>query len=286
MENSRQYSFINNENGFTISFINGQQLISELTTIHNIGPKAIEYYQKSVLSSLQMVNFLKPGESLGFYIDSEDPFYRFKIEIGQAGSYRTLLLPEDFEDFPTHLTGKCRIHKFMPNSQPYTSILEFENHALEDLVNEVIDKSYQTMSKVFVNTESNNCLMLTKLPPSNVDKKIEDFEDLSLEKIEKKYAPMLEKIQSANISGLKSIVSFFEKEDLHYIGSKEVKFNCPCSKERMIENLFTINKEDRESLFDPENSPAGSKKNAIETRCDYCNTVYEILKSDIVKDLH
>ena len=93
MENSRQYSFINNENGFTISFINGQQLISELTTIHNIGPKAIEYYQKSVLSSLQMVNFLKPGESLGFYIDSEDPFYRFKIEIGQAGSYRTLLLP-------------------------------------------------------------------------------------------------------------------------------------------------------------------------------------------------
>ena len=47
-----------------------------------------------------MVNFLKPGESLGFYIDSEEPYFRFKIELSNTGTFRTLLLPEEFENFP------------------------------------------------------------------------------------------------------------------------------------------------------------------------------------------
>ena len=36
METTRQLAFINNKYGFTISFINGEQLISEIAQIHNI----------------------------------------------------------------------------------------------------------------------------------------------------------------------------------------------------------------------------------------------------------
>ncbi len=78
---SRQYSFICNKNGFTISVIEGNSLINNISKMHNIGPHALNFYRKTVLSSLQMVNFLKPGENLGFYIDSEEPFFRFKIEL-------------------------------------------------------------------------------------------------------------------------------------------------------------------------------------------------------------
>lgn len=277
MEKSRQYSFINNKNAFTISFINGGPLLNELALIHNIGPHAESFYKKTVLSSLQMVNFLKPGESLGFYIDSETPYYRYKIEIGQAGSFRTLLLPEDFEDFPTQLSGKCRIHKFMPNSEPYTSILSFNAHPLEELVNEVMDKSYQTLSKVIVSDHSSNALMITKLPPSNVNKKIEDFEELSLERIIEKYKGLIDEALCLNEDSIEPIIQFFEKNDLNYIGSKETKFHCPCSKERMIENLFTLNQYEREGLFED--------RQTIETRCDYCNSIYTIDKNEIIGNL-
>ena len=278
MEKSRQYSFINNKHGFTVSFIYGQQVMEELSLIHNIGEFAHEFYKKTLLSSLQMINFLKAGESLGFYIDSEEPYYRFKIELSHSGLFRTLLLPEDFDDFPTELNGKCRTHKFMPNNEPYTSLLAFEKHPLEEFINEVIEKSYQSKSKVIVAAkDSNNSIMITKLPPSNVDFKIDDFEDMNLEEIITDFAPIIAKANQMIIGSTQSIIQYFEENDFRYLGSKEVSFHCPCSKERMIENLFTLQSIDRDSLFEDDSS--------IEIRCDYCNTIYTVLKTDLIKEL-
>ena len=52
-------------------------------------------FRDCVLSSLQLVNYLKPGENAGFYIDSQEPFYNFKIELNNQGTFRTLILPKD-----------------------------------------------------------------------------------------------------------------------------------------------------------------------------------------------
>ncbi|MBT4792319.1 MAG: Hsp33 family molecular chaperone HslO [Halobacteriovoraceae bacterium] len=278
METSRQYSFINDENGFTISLIDGHELIKTLAKIHNIGPNALDYYRKTVLSSLQMINFIKPTESLGFYIDSEDPFYRFKIEMSNSGTLRTLLLPEEFEDLPHQLTGKCRITKIMQDTNPYTSILDFTDHPVENLVNEVMEKSYQTNSKIITDKTYSTSLMLTKLPSSNIDKKIETFEDISLDKIEQKYHQIIQAALLLPAHSIEDYVQLFNTAGFSYLGSKEVKFHCPCSKERMIDNIFTLRKEDREDLF--------SDRSVIETRCDYCNSVYDIQKNEIIKNLH
>ncbi len=277
METSRQYSFINNQHGFTVSVIDGAELMDELSKIHNIGPHAIDFYRKSVLSSLQMINFIKPQESLGFYIDSEDPYYRFKIEISQSGSLRTLLLPEEFDAFPNTLTGKTRIVKVMPGRDPYTSILEFSNHPIENLVNEVMEQSYQSKSKILIAPGQTTSLMLTKLPPSNVDKKIENYDDLPLGEIEAKYAELIKKVLHMSSTTVEELNNVFTAESLNYIGSKPVNFHCPCSRDRMIENLFTLPVSDREEIF--------SEQDSIEIRCDYCNTIYTIPKNEIIQDL-
>jgi molecular chaperone Hsp33 len=275
---SRQYSFISNSHGFTISVIEGESLMSEISKIHNIGPYALDYYTKTVLSSIQMLNFLKPGENLGFYIDSEEPYFRFKIELHNSGSLRTLLLPEEFDDFPTRITGKCRIHKIISGKAPYTSIIELNNKPIELVVNEVMDQSYQTKSKIIMNPNSMSSLMLTKLPPSNMNKKIEDFDDLSMQEIEAKFNDLIQAALLIPNADIKIMEELFSAKGLTYIGSKEVSFNCPCSKDRMIENLFTLPEKDRHEIF--------IDKKSIETRCDYCNTIYEIHKQEILKELH
>ena len=48
-----------------------------------------------------MIALLKEvGEQIGFYLDSEDPKFQFKIETSHQGDTRCLLLPENFQQFP------------------------------------------------------------------------------------------------------------------------------------------------------------------------------------------
>jgi molecular chaperone Hsp33 len=277
MEKSRQYSFINNQCGFTLSLIEGKSLIADISKIHNIGELATDFYKKSVLSTEQLINFLKPGENLGFYIDSEEPYFRFKIEMAHNGSLRTLLLPEEFDDLPQKFTGKCRLTKILPNQTPYTSILDFENHPIENVINEIMLKSYQTKSEIISADDFSSTLMITKLPPTNINKKIEDFEDVSIAEFKLKFAKLIQealKLSSTNVAEAESV---FEEYGFSYIGSKEVKFHCPCSKERMIQNLYTLDPKSLNELFNEDPS--------IETRCDYCNSTYEIKKEDINTDI-
>jgi molecular chaperone Hsp33 len=277
MEKSRQYSFINNKYGFTLSLIEGHTLIDDISKIHNIGDFAREFYQKTVLSTQQLVNFIKPGESLGFYIDSESPYFRFKIEMSQNGSLRTLLLPEEFDDFPKTFTGKCRITKIFAQKSPYTSILEFNDHPIENIVNEVMEKSYQTNSFILTSEDVASSLMITKLPPTNINKKIEDFEDISIKNCQKQFKDLISSALKLKSTTVAQAEELFVSHGFTYIGSKEIKFDCPCSKDRMISNLHSLPPAEIASLF--------VENPYIETRCDYCNTNYQIQKEDISKPI-
>ena len=277
MNTSRQFRFINNQHGYTISLIEGHSLIEQISTVHNIGPHALDFYKKTLLGSTQLINFLKAGENFGFYIDSEGPYFRFKIEMSHNGSLRTLLLPEDFDDFPTKFTGKCRLNKIMQGKSPYTSILDYNDFPVEQIVNEVMEKSYQTNSKIFLSDDLCSSLMLTKLPPTNINKKIDDFEELSFEQMQIEYKDLINSALNLKVSDIENTEKVFQKFDFKYLGSKEIKFHCPCSHERMVNNLFTLNQVDIDELF--------SESSKIETRCDYCNTIYTIKKEEVKRNL-
>ena len=267
MEKCHQYQFLNNINGFSFSLIKGAPLITQIDAIHNIGPHAKDFYNRTVLSSMQMVNFLKPQESLGFYIDSEEPYYRFKVEMSAEGMLRTLLLPEEFSDYPTEFTGKCRIHKTIVGKSPYTSVLEFEKLELDEIINQVMEQSYQTNSRILMSKDKQSSLMVTLLPPTNIDSKLEELDPLTMEKALSNYQDFFQDILNNDYTQA-DLEKLAEKQGAHYLGSKEMNFHCPCSKDRMIENLYTLTEEDRNHVF-AENDP-------VEIRCDYCNTIYHI----------
>lgn len=276
MEKCTQFHFLNNINGFSFSLIKGAPLIAQIDEIHNIGPHAKDFYNRTVLSSMQMVNFLKPQESLGFYIDSEEPYYRFKVEMSSEGSMRTLLLPEEFSDFPNTFSGKCRLHKTIIGKSPYTSVLEFQDLDLDQVINQVMEQSYQTQSKILMSNDKQSSLMLTLLPPTNVDQKFEELDPLTLEKALEKNEEFFAKILNEDIE-LSELEKLAKNKGCQYLGSKEMNFHCPCSRERMVENLFTLTEDDRKHIFE--------EQNPIEIRCDYCNTTYQIREEEVKNPL-
>jgi len=269
---SRLYSFLDHKNGFNINFLEGQKLIHDLVLLHPMKGQGFSYFREAFLGLLPIIFFLKPGESLGLYIDSEDPYFRLKIETNNAGHTRTLLLPEDFNEFPEKITGQIRITKiFTNNNSPYTSMLELKGVNTDEVINKVLCDSYQTNSEVIVSSQSDQSVMVTKLPPLNVNT-IND-ESVGRKEYIKKNEAFFQTVFKLGTDDIEKIVKNFEDHGYSYLGSRQISFYCPCSQERMVLNLRGLYSQDIDHLFEG--------KDSINIKCDYCRKEYQIQKSDV-----
>jgi len=278
---SRLFSFINQKDGFTLHFLEGQKLIHDHVLIHPIHQLSFSFYRDLILTSQLLLAFLKPDEHFGLYIDSDEPYLRYKIEMNENGLMRSLFLPENpnFQsvDELNSLTGKCRLYKMMANAkEPYVSVLNFEKIGLNDITNLILKNSYQLSSHILLSPVSDQALMISKLPQQNVDKQTTEQ---SLEPLQywDKIKSQFESLFSKHSCNEEDIIKEIESFGLQYLASKEVKFKCGCSKERMVRGLWTLCQSSGiDQVFMPD-------EQSIETKCDYCQTTYQIARSDIVE---
>ncbi len=273
---SRLFSFLHEDLNLSITFLEGQKLINDLAVIHSLNGKAFHYSRGVVLSLLPMIYFLKPNEGLGIFIDAEQPYFRFKLECNFSGTFRTMLLPEDFQEFPEKFSGKCRIAKLTPASTtPYVSIIEINNLLTTDVINRVLEQSYQLAARVIISDDSDQAVLLTQLPPKNYDKDSsekhhETIKDQNLEQ-------QLLKIMQQALTDEQKIIERFTQIGSHYLHAKDIKFYCPCSKELMLRNLKTLGAAQLETLF--------KEDGVIRITCDYCKQHYEIVPADMEQKL-
>jgi molecular chaperone Hsp33 len=207
---SRLYSFIDRKNGFAVHFLEGQKLIYDLILTQSKAFESFSYFRSTILSFLPMITFLKNGESLGIYLDSENPYFRFKMETNFAGHTRTLLLPEEFSFIPQKITGQARVTKQFQNQAPYTSIVEFSETASSQISNIILTESYQTQSVVNVSQVSDQSILIIKLPPIEINK-IPVVESLSLIEYQEKFKSDLEHVFNKGFNEVEPIVQAFEK---------------------------------------------------------------------------
>lgn len=275
LQESRLYSFIDQKNGFTLHFLEGQKLIHDLAVIHTNTGAGFAYFRDAILSIQLMISYLKPGEGLGIYIDSEEPYFRLKVEMSEQGQMRTLLLPENFNQFPKSIKGKCRVVKTVPSeTHPYTSIIDLDYVDFHEVVNNILRESYQLKSEIFLSEESDQSVMIQKLPSINIDK-IETNYRYTVNEYWEKIRSEIEDLFKQHTDDYQTIQTFLEGKDLLFIGSKEVKFKCHCSRDRMVQGIRTLIKSSGiDHVF-------GADENEIETKCDYCKTSYLILRSDV-----
>lgn len=269
---SRLYSFLDHKSGVNVHFLEGQKLIHDLVLLHPKQGNGFAYFRDTFLAIMPIIFYLKPGESLGIYIDSEDPYFRLKIETNSSGHTRTLLLPEEFNLFPEKITGKARITKITQHSQPYTSMIELNDLNSKDVINQIFSESYQTNSEVIVAKQADQSMMITKLPPINVNVLVDETE--SRKQYIQKQNAFFEEVFDMAANDIEKIVQKFEAHGLAYLGSRQIDFFCPCSQERMVLNLRGLYAGDLEELYKDQDS--------VEIKCDYCRKEYHISKADIL----
>lgn len=274
---SRLLSFIDKNSEFSLHFIEGQKIVHDLAIIHELKGQGFAYFRDSILSAIPLVTLLKFKESLGFYIDSKDPYFLLKIEMSEAGEFRTLLLPETFNEFPNKLKGEGRLSKISEGmTTPYTSIIGINGLNFHQIVNQILKESYQIKGEVILSDESDQSVFIMQLPKKNWDKENPTPEP-DLNEFLSKTTPKLQELFKKGSFEETEIVDFLESKGFTFLTGKDLNFKCNCSYDRMIMGVEALM---RSSSID-EVFGSDSK---IEIKCDYCKTFYEIPKSTFLKN--
>lgn len=276
LNESRLLSFIDNNSEFTLHFVEGQKLVEDLALIHNLKGKGFAYFRDSVLSFIPLNTLLKNTENLGLYIDSQDPYFLLKIEMSQFGYFRTLLLPENLNEFPHELKGNARLSKISQGQKtPYTSIIEINGLDFHQIVNQILKDSYQIKGEVILSQDADQAAFIMQLPRKNWDKE-ESSPEPDFDAFFKEFSPKLQSLFKRGTNNEQEVIEYFTNQGLTYLTGKDLKFKCNCSFERMVLGIEGLLKgHTLEEVFEG--------KDSIETRCDYCKTYYEIPKSTFLK---
>ena len=89
----RLYTFVDRRREFALYFLEGQRLIHDLALIHPVRGAGFAYFRDAVLSVQPMIALLKPGEQLGFYIDSVELHRHANMVAQDRRRYKLASLP-------------------------------------------------------------------------------------------------------------------------------------------------------------------------------------------------
>lgn len=276
LDDSRLYSFLDSENNFTVHFLDGQKLIHDLAIIHDVKSQGFAYFRDSILTAQNLISLLKSGEGLGLFIDSNEPYFKLKIEMNFAGRMRTLLMPENFNTFPDKITGTCRLSKIFPNNpSPYTSVIELNNIGFHQVVNKILQDSYQLKADIHISEDSDQSVMIQQLPKANINKEEVVSNQLTPKEYWIKSQKHIQDLFKKSTTKQPEIQKHFEDLGYTFLGSKLVEFKCNCSRERMVRSISSL-------CLSSGINDVFESKDELEAKCDYCKTYYLITKDEII----
>jgi len=265
---SNLYSFLDEKNKFITHFFEGQKLIHDLAIITNLKGKGFTYFRDIILTLQPMIAFLKYQEEFGLYINSKDPYFILKIETNYSGLTRSLLLPNNFDQIPSNIKGVLRLIKNSMKKKQ-TTLIDLNSINLNAIASKISKEAYQAEAQLFLSEKSDQSVLLIKLPQSR--------KSLDLNNYWENIKTPIEQIFEKALTSKNELKKNFQNIGLTYLGNKEVKFKCSCSKERMINTLLSLIKSGTplDDLFDKD-------KEFLETHCDYCNTNYLLPKKEFI----
>ncbi|MBF0313661.1 MAG: Hsp33 family molecular chaperone HslO [Oligoflexia bacterium] len=266
LNSSTLITLIDDQEDYLIHFLEGQKIIQEMVLTQSLQASGLNFYRDLILTTMLMTSLLKRGERLGIYIDSHYPDFHFKIETDFDGRYRSVLLPEDFKEFPQKLCGRLRLTKSFPGKRPYQSIIEINDSTIDQLMILVLIKSYQIDAHLFTSKESDQALLLMRLPPSS--------KKAASKLTPKEYWFSRQKLFSElfqlGLNELAAIQAFVETHGLKFLHAKALTFTCGCSIENMQALINALSESERQNLYQ------GSKE--LEVVCEYCKKKYQLLQ--------
>ena len=270
---SRIYTCVDESRSYALHFLEGQKLVQDMALMHQLYGSGFAFFRKICLTFQPMLCLLKQGEYFGFYLDSDEPYFRLKIELSAGGAIRAMLLPEDFQEFPEKVSGTMRLNKYSAKiKSPYQSVLEIQNHSLDKISDHILQNSYQMVGSVIVSETSDQSILVLKLPNPESSEEVDEMEG-SME-LPPHQVNLYHQMLSKGETDSEKIQLLLKENGFDFLAGRDVFFRCNCSHKRMIQNLHLYQQNDPQPLFD-------ESQTSLSVTCEYCKKEYQITAEDL-----
>lgn len=248
---------------------------------HQLHGLALAHFSDGILAGLLLATQLKGQGVISVEFDSDGPFDNYRCDATPLGLVRAMVPSSTFLkikgwDSIKPLIGKGNLYiskKIESANQPFHSVLELVSQDFTKNISNYLIKSEQingvvALCSIVQGGKVISCdgFMVEEMPET----KKEGRDQMAEQMTKIKNLPDIFKNSPDDAFVLKQILG-----DIEPINMKdfEVAFYCPCNRERFIDNLAGLARNEIEHLSDE------NKK--IITECDFCKKEYSFTQKEI-----
>ena len=260
-------------------------LVEEARKVHDLSPLATAALGRVLTMGAIMSTRIKGEDSVTLQIKGNGPIGNVVCVFDGKQNLKGYV-GEPLVDLPLREDGKLNVGgaigkegflyviRDMGLKEPYIGISPLVSGEIAEDFTKYFAESEQTPSAVSLGVlvdkngvQKAGGYFLTLMPDAT-ENDIKQIED-ALKTVEP-ITTMLSKDMS-----LQQIAETVTNDDnlMVMVGEIKPKYNCDCSKERFINNLQKLSKDDIDHLFE--------EQDTIETTCQFCNKKYQFKKEDI-----
>lgn len=239
-----------------------------------------------LLTVTAMMSYMSKSESIAVQISSEAPMKGVLAIADSKGKVKGYVTNNDYTTYGEDISslgqllmpGKLMISRNFGLKEPYTGITSLVTGEIaEDIAKYYMD-SEQTPTACALGTYFNEQGKLLAAG-GYIIQTLPNTEEKVLKELEQRVS------LTSNISKLiydlrtpNNLLNFlFSDRNLEITGEETIKFECSCSKDRILEKLLTLDKEQLNEV--------ANQQSVIEAVCPYCNAHYHYDSKDILKIL-
>jgi molecular chaperone Hsp33 len=265
---------------------NTTELVTEACRRHDVGPLAAAALGRALTGAALLSALLKDGQSTLLKFEGNGPLKKILTEAGYDGWVRgyvaephaDLPLSDGHIDIPGGIgqAGLLTVTKNIGDNKKYPGIIPLYTSSIGEDLAYYLSQSEQIPSTIGLTVHlqpdgtiaSAGGFLIQSLPPA--DETILEELESTIDAL----PPLSTSLQRGMSPGdiLSTIFADIPHRKIH---SKELKYQCSCSVEKMENALLSLGTADLNELR--------ATNNGAEVRCEFCRMLYQFDSSDLTK---
>ena len=275
-----------NEGKVRVFFADISNSCKEICELHNCTPVVSDALSRLLGVGAIMGDMQKDGR-LTLRIDSCGPIKLMLVDASADGTIRGFVANPDADVPLTERNtldvskavgelGFITVIKDLGMKQNFSSQIELQSGSIGDDFSMYFRESEQVPSLVAVGSvigrdglvSKAGALIIQLMPGSDEV----DFQ--YVERLGSILPPMSEilKVEATMEEKLQELIP-----EIEILGSKDVRFKCSCSKEKIVASIATLHEDEIKEMI--------AEGHDFETRCEFCSRTYNITQSDLLESL-